>query len=341
MLPPVTQEVFTRYVHDQATPAEAAAVRAWLADPTNQLVAEQWMQEHWRTLDAVPAAPLPDEPDYEALLSSLHRQMGRASSAWRWQPWAAAAAVVGGLLAGGWWWQYGAPAPSVAVAAHTEATGYGQKRTLRLSDGTEVTLNGHSTLRYPSTWASGKPREVWLDGEAYFSVRHLPHDEHFIVHTADGMQVEVLGTKFTVYRRQEQARVMLVSGKVRLKFAAAAHRPDLVMQPGELVELNSRQPEAAVRKTAVPAAPYTSWKDGKLVFDETTIAELATRLHDTYGVEVDITTPELKDRRITGTVPIGELDVLLQALEETFHLTIRRQQNRLIFSEHNSPNPTL
>ncbi|MBC6612495.1 FecR domain-containing protein [Hymenobacter sp. BT507] len=341
MLPLVTQELFNRYVHDQATPAEASAVRAWLTEPTNQLVAEQWMRAHWHTLETEPATALHDEPDYEALLTSLHQQMGR-TAAWRWQPWAAAAAIVGGLAVGGLWWQYGTPSTTpVAAVAHTETTAYGQKRTLHLSDGTEVTLNGHSTLRYPQAWATGQPREVWLDGEAYFSVRHLPSDEHFIVHTPDGMQVEVLGTKFAVYRRQEQARVMLVSGKVQLKFKAADHRPDLVMQPGELVEMNSRQPEAAVRKTTVAAAPYTSWKDGKLVFDETTIAELATRLHDTYGVEVVLATPELQNRRITGTVPIGELDVLLQALEETFHLTIQRQQNRLIFSDHNSPKPSL
>jgi len=339
MLPPITQEVFNRYVHDQATAVEAVAVRAWLIEPANQLVAEWWMREHWQTLENAPVAAH-EEPDYEALLTTVHQRMGRPTSR-RWQPWAAAA-VVGGLAVGGLWWQYAAqPIPATVAVAHTTTTGYGQKRILHLSDGTDVTLNGHSTLRYPKAWANGQPREVWLDGEAYFSVRHLPHDEHFIVHTTDGMQVEVLGTKFAVYRRQEQAHVMLVSGKVRLKFSAAAHRPDVVMSPGELVELNSQQPKAVVRKTTVAAAPYTSWKDGKLVFDETTIAELATRLHDTYGVEVDITTPKLQDRRITGTVPIGELDVLLQALEETFHLTIQRQQNRLIFSDHNSPKPTL
>ena len=56
MLPPITQEVFNRYVHDQATAVEAVAVRAWLIEPANQLVAEWWMREHWQTLENAPVA---------------------------------------------------------------------------------------------------------------------------------------------------------------------------------------------------------------------------------------------------------------------------------------------
>ena len=40
-----------------------------------------------------------------------------------------------------------------------------------LSDGTRVTLNASSRLRYPTSF-DGSAREVWLDGEAYFDVTH-------------------------------------------------------------------------------------------------------------------------------------------------------------------------
>jgi transmembrane sensor len=83
----------------------------------------------------------------------------------------------------------------------------------------------------------------------------------------------------------------------------------------------------------VRTAPYASWKDAQLVLDETTIAELATRLHDTYGLDVVVATPELNQRRVTGTVPVRDLNVLLQSLEETFHLQATRQANHLILTE--------
>jgi len=47
---------------------------------------------------------------------------------------------------------------------------YGKKFELILSDGTHIFLNSGSKLRYPVVFLKGKPRDVYLDGEAYFSV---------------------------------------------------------------------------------------------------------------------------------------------------------------------------
>jgi ferric-dicitrate binding protein FerR (iron transport regulator) len=200
-----------------------------------------------------------------------------------------------------------------------------------LPDGSQATLNGHSQLRYAATWAADKPREVWLDGEGFFSVQHMVNNQRFLVHTTAGLQVEVLGTKFVVARRRDQTRVVLLSGKVRVEFDDH-QQPDVILHPGELVETHDDQP-ALVTHKRVHTAPYAAWKDAQLVLDETTIAELATRLHDTYGLEVVVTTPELNRRRVTGTVPVGELPTLLQALEETFQLQATREGNRLTLAE--------
>jgi transmembrane sensor len=151
------------------------------------------------------------------------------------------------------------------------------------------------------------------------------------VHTSAGLQVEVLGTKFVVARRRDQTRVVLLSGKVRVEFDDH-QRPDVLLRPGELVETTDDQPALLTHKK-VHTAPYAAWKDAELVLDETTIAELATRLHDTYGLDVVVTTPELNRRRVTGTVPVSELPILLQALEETFQLRAIRQGNRLTLAE--------
>jgi ferric-dicitrate binding protein FerR (iron transport regulator) len=344
MSPAITQELFTAYVQGTASAAEAATVRAWLAQPANQLLAQYWMGLHWEELATRPAtaADTADAPDYEALLTRLHRQLdlGHAprlppAAAPAWRRWAAAAAVAGTVLGGGSWWLYYSqrPAPAQQVA-----TAYGQTRTVQLPDGSSVMLNGHSTLRYPAAWAAGKPREVWLDGEGYFSVHHQSDNQRFVVHTTAGFNVEVLGTKFTVSRRRDRGRVVLLSGKVRVSFDDR-QQPDVILKPGELVETREIQPAqpvvTAYRKVR-SAAPYASWKDAQLVLDETTIAELATRLHDTYGLEVVVATPELNRRRVTGTVPVRDLDVLLQSLEEAFHLQANRQGNRLTLTEQSN-----
>lgn len=335
MLPTITEELFQRYLAGQTTPAEAEAVAAWLAGPANQQLAQPWMHQHWETLAAAPArVPLAaEEPDYDALLNSLHLKLGfdelTPVAVPQWRRWAAAAALAGTAAVGGWLLTQRTP------AAQEVATAYGEVHTIKLPDGSEATLNGHSTLRYAAGWAASKPREVWLDGEGYFSVKHQHNNQRFVVHTRAGFAVEVLGTKFTVYRRRDQARVVLLSGKVRIDFDDQ-QRPDVILKPGELLETRDAQPQAPVPK-AVRTAPYAAWKDAQLVLEETSIAELATRLQDTYGVEVIVNNPALAQRRMTGTVPVGDLEVLLQALQETFHLKATREAGRIVLAELPGP----
>lgn len=329
----ITQELVSAYTAGTATAADAEAVRAWLAQPANQRLAHYWMQQHWDALAAAPALATPDEPDYEALLQRTRLHLAPAVPRYQpapvWRRWAAAAGLAATLAGGGWLYYsaHRAPAP-LAVA-----TDFGQTRALTLPDGSQVTLNGHSTLRYATTWQPDQPREVWLDGEGFFSVQHMANSQRFLVHTTAGLQVEVLGTKFVVARRGDQTRVVLLQGKVRVEFDDH-QQPDVLLRPGELVETHDDQP-ALVTHKKVHTAPYAAWKDAQLVLDETSIAELATRLHDTYGLDVEVTTPELNRRRVTGTVPVSELPTLLQALEETFQLRATRQGNRLTLAEKN------
>ncbi|MGI4832780.1 MAG: FecR family protein [Janthinobacterium lividum] len=340
MTPSVTQALVAAYARGTASPAEAETVRAWLSQSTNQLLATYWLQQHWDELSAaLPLAAAPGDPDYDALLASLRPRLAPPAAPYRappaaWRRWAAAAALAGTVAAGGWLYQ--SQRQPAAAAPLAVRTAYGQTRTLRLSDGSQVTLNGHSQLRYAQAWVPGQPREVWLQGEGYFSIKHTADNQRFLVHTDAGLQVEVLGTQFVVARRRTQTRVVLLQGKVRVEFDDR-RQPDVLLKPGELVETqDAPTPGAAPVVTAhqrVHTAPYATWKDAELVLDETTVAELATRLHDTYGLEVEVTTPELNNRRVTGTVPVSELDVLLQALQETFHLRITRQGNRLVLSE--------
>lgn len=66
---------------------------------------------------------------------------------------------------------------------------------LTMSDGTSITLDVGSKIRYPEVF-SGNTREFYLEGEGFFKV--APNRERpFIVHTKHA-DVEVLGTRFNV-----------------------------------------------------------------------------------------------------------------------------------------------
>ena len=210
----------------------------------------------------------------------------------------------------------------------TKATGYGQTATITLPDKSVVTLNGNSSIRYCSEWESGSRREVWLQGEAFFSVVHTATDQQFFVHTPQQVSVEVLGTEFNVFTRKSGNRVVLSSGQVRIHLpdhpasGKPARQPAAVLKHrGDMVAFSS--PRHYTRKVVNPEL-YSSWTRKVLLLDNTPIREIATILQDTYGLQVQVADPSLLDQTVSGSTPVGDVDVLLAGLSKSFNLAIVR-----------------
>jgi transmembrane sensor len=211
-------------------------------------------------------------------------------------------------------------------------THYAQTRVFSLPDGSVVTLNANSTLRYTGNWAKSHVREVWLSGEAFFQVQKKPEWENarFIVHTGE-VQVEVLGTSFNVNNRRGKVQVVLNTGKVTLK-PAGNLQDSLMMAPKDLVEFTAEK-KVFVKKQVNPEE-HSSWRKNKLIFNETPLYEIAQLLEDNYGMNVQFATPGLHNRRFTGSIPNQNIDLLLSVLSQSMNIqmiknnqTIRIQPN--------------
>ena len=246
----------------------------------------------------------------------------------RWLGWAAAAVVALLLLAAGAWYRAGRPG-----GATEYATGYGRTRTVTLPDGSRVLLNANSRLRTPAQWPEGARREVWLEGEAFFTVtkKSAAPDggtagARFVVHTGQ-VDVEVLGTRFNVTNRRGQTTVTLNEGKVKLEEGALSRA--VIMQPGELVRLGG-DGRTLVRKKVNPVQ-YSAWTQNHYLFDDTPLAEIAQRIEDTYGVPVVLARPGLAGRTFSATIPTKNLDVLLLALSEAFGMEIEKNEKEIVF----------
>lgn len=180
-------------------------------------------------------------------------------------------------------------------------TAYGQVATLVLPDSSVVTLNANSEIRYASDWDADEPREVWLEGEAFFEVNHLHRQgsvkpgERFVVHTGD-MDVEVLGTSFNVQKRRGATQVALQTGKVRLALEGASS--PVVMKPGDVVAYTPANSKL-VQWQADPQLA-SAWRGGLLVFQDTPLAEILTYIEDTYGYQVELKDEDLAQRRLSG-----------------------------------------
>ena len=94
-------------------------------------------------------------------------------------------------------WIRRAPQPNDAVYA----TALGERKTIALTDGSEIELNTNTSIRFQS--APNVKTVTLLKGEAYFQIKHDP--KRLFVIKAAGHRITDIGTKFRV--RRDAARL--------------------------------------------------------------------------------------------------------------------------------------
>jgi transmembrane sensor len=232
---------------------------------------------------------------------------------WRWLS-AASVILLCSLL--GWVFQEN-------IFYKTYQTAYGEIKTFTLDDGSHIKLNTNSSLRVPRWGFGSKSREVYLEGEGNFTVKHTADHQKFIVKTPKDLEVVVLGTEFTLYARQHNSRVVLKEGKVQVRYQQDNKPKEVIMKPGDLVTLD-RSNRLAL-KTTQQVKEFSEWEEKRFVFEETTLEEIAFILQENYGLVVDIKGKELSERVLMGSFRANNVDELLQSISELLEINVVRQ----------------
>ncbi len=209
-------------------------------------------------------------------------------------------------------------------------TDYGQQQTILLPDGSTVQLNADSKLILDEDWDADTRREVWLEGEAYFSVEKKPATQaKFVVH-AEQLTVEVLGTQFNVNTKEEATQVTLDEGKIKLSAADDNEATRAVtMVPGEIALFSNVTQEINIQRTNT--RQYSSWKDGYLTYEEARLAEVLDDMHHTFGYTIVVQDSLLLNETITGALSARDLDALLLVLEDIMpNISFSQKDKQLI-----------
>jgi ferric-dicitrate binding protein FerR (iron transport regulator) len=185
-------------------------------------------------------------------------------------------------------------------------------------------LNANSQIKYKPRFEKNAPREVWINGEAWFNVVHINKTgmpvqpaERFIVHLPN-MNVEVLGTTFTINTRRNQEQVVLQTGRVKVE---VKEKPSAIyLQPGELVNYNKNS--KVLSKTTTNPANCSLWKENRLKFDNTPLREVIQLIEDDYGYKVEVTDSTILDRTLGGTLSSENEQILFKALENMLDVKI-------------------
>jgi transmembrane sensor len=197
-------------------------------------------------------------------------------------------------------------------------TGYGETLNIDLPDGSTVMLNSNSTLRFNPKWDSNSVREVWIEGEAFFDVRHLATHQPFKVYPVSGVEVEVLGTQFNVYQRNHQTKVLLSEGNVTMSFDDTPQKAKILMNPGDLVEYDQQK----IQKKRVNPASYVSWTKKVLLLDSMTLDEMVRMAEENFGLEVRVG-PQVNLRQsASGSMPLTDGASFMRLTARIFNVEI-------------------
>ena len=156
----------------------------------------------------------------------------------------------------------------------------GVRTRFQLPDGSTGFLNSGSTLKYPVQFTT--ERSVELTGEAFFDVVHnkkIP----FYVNTKN-LNIKVLGTTFDVIANEDEKieEIVLQTGKVDVSTKDGKKLASLLPDEQLILDIENQ----TFSKTEVIASQYTTWKEGKLVFRNENMQQVALRLSRWYNADV-------------------------------------------------------
>lgn len=297
-------------MHGPDGDAQRAAFEAWRASDARHRDAYAQLERAW---------------DVSAALGGT--EMGRNRSLplrtpanWATAPWLALAASLAMVVLLSLLWLYRSPSgSSVNIMASVERSKIGEIRTVKLADGSSVTLDTDSQIRVSF---DGERRKVaLLRGRARFEVRDDP-SRIFIVE-ADGRLLSAASGRFDVQLAPEGLCLQSLGGilEIRPLGASLAGEPGLRLAPGQSLMLDRRGGSAAPVESGKGSE---RWAEGRLVFQGVPLSRVLAETNRYSATRIALADPALGSRRVTGTFRPLPVDELANALAAAFGLNVRR-----------------
>lgn len=190
-----------------------------------------------------------------------------------------------------------------------------------LPDGSNIILNKHSALSYPSRFR-GNSREVKLKGEGFFSIKPNK-DKPFIV-TVNDFTVTVLGTSFNIRETPDSTVIVVETGIVRVN----GKDSQLELKAGEKTTIHHR--EGVLKKEKQPDQLYNYYRTKTFTCDNTPLWKLVEVLNQAYGANIIIGNPSIRNLPLTTTFNEEPLHKILNIITQTLDISLQQQGDKLI-----------
>lgn len=222
--------------------------------------------------------------------------------------------VLGLLLAvGGGTWLASEQVPYRALLAQ-QRTGSGERRSLRLDDGSQLELNVDTAL---DVRFDAQVRAIQLyRGEILINTARDAARRPFIVHTDNG-SVRALGTQFNVRQTAQQTQVGVLQSAVEI-------RPQ--RHPDQVLRLDAGQQAGfdrdVIGRTQTLPADSAAWVQGMLSVNDWRLGDFIAEL-GRYRPGLLRCAPSIQGMRISGSFAIDDTDIALANLPKSLPVKVR------------------
>jgi len=165
-------------------------------------------------------------------------------------------------------------------------------------------------------------------GEAYFDVVH-DAERPFTVN-AGNRRITDLGTKFSVFRKDDDVRVVVKEGRVQVEQIGQSLASPLVAQAGREVIAKGSE-TLLTSKPDHEISNDLSWRQGMLVFNQQTLAEVAEQFNRYNHRHIEVA-GSARNIRIGGSFKADNVDVFVTLLHRGFGLSVNQQGDRILVS---------
>ncbi len=191
-------------------------------------------------------------------------------------------------------------------------TGTAERQQIVLDDGSTISLDARSVLAAP---AHQPPRQAQLlTGRAYFDI--APDRQHPFHVQADGVDIRVLGTGFSVEKHDGAVEVALEHGAVQVQRGDAQLR----LQPGQRVRVSADGP---LRAEPIATAAIGAWRYDQLVLEDAPLSEMVAALQPYQRGRIVLRSEALAQQRVTGVFDLRNPEAALQTAVQPFGGQVR------------------
>ena len=318
--------LFNKYYRSLLNPDEFSEVSEFFSEAKNEtrifnMMKPFWEEELSKSLDSKRSNSDLYSKIKEFVLLDKQKRLGRKIRFYTWSLRIAAVFIIGLLLSTVFLFQESRVQYSDQI--QTITTPYGAKTNYTLPDGSIVWLNSGSTFSYAAKF--GKTRSVTLVGEAFFEVEK--DSKPFIVATKHGT-VEVKGTSFNVkaYADDNDFETTLEEGSVVFKVKNAGN--EVTLKPGEQVS----KTDSGYTVKKVETKYFTSWKEGKLLFNREPFPSFIKKLERWYNVKIEYSDPKLNDLWYTGTIEMESISEVMEMISKAAPVSYHFNNKTRVFT---------